>query len=596
MSFYNLIDECQLIERLEKGCEDVNSELLLRVVKQAMVHRIQTIVDLAQACRAYALPKPQWVDALLAGGYELEKYSVEVAIRLTEICLELIPDDPAIWFSYAYFGSGHADHQIAIDAAYAFKNKSTTPYWQVRADYAVVRELIRAGYAHRAAAMVDELKASLSCHLQEDMQNNEANGRNFNSLIAIPGILQYLQDCPEDTRSLQNQIAAKVQSAIDAQNQPLPSHLEHKQQPTKKLKIGYIGHTLRTHSVGWLCRWLLQHHDHEQFHITSYCVGQQTEELFTKTWFIKPSDACFALPNDIEVVTQKIREDEIDILVDLDSMTFPSTCIIMAARSAPVQVTWLGFDACGLPAIDYFIADSLVLPQEAEAYYQEKIWRLPQTYIAVDGFEVGVPDISRDSLNIPADAVVYYSSQTGSKRNPDNIYQQMQILKAVPNSFLLVKGSGDPSVIQKMFSEIAEDVGISLERIRFLKRAPDEFVHRANMRIADIVLDTYPYTGATTTLEALWMGMPVVTRVGQQFAARNSYAFMTNAGISDGIAHSEQEYVEWGTRFGLERDLRHKVMWQLQQSRKTSPLWDAQGFTRQMEKAYQQMWQAYCRS
>ena len=108
-----------------------------------------------------------------------------------------------------------------------------------------------------------------------------------------------------------------------------------------------------------------------------------------------------------------------------------------------------------------------------------------------------------------------------------------------------------------------------------------------------MVLDTYPYNGATTTLEVLWMGIPLVTRVGEQFAARNSYTMMMNAGITEGIAWTDEEYVEWGVRLGKDAALRQQISWKLQQSRQTAPLWNAKQFTHEMEKAYEQMWVKY---
>ncbi len=111
--------------------------------------------------------------------------------------------------------------------------------------------------------------------------------------------------------------------------------------------------------------------------------------------------------------------------------------------------------------------------------------------------------------------------------------------------------------------------------------------------IADVVLDTYPYNGATTTLETLWMGIPLVTRVGEQFAARNSYTMMMNAGITEGIAWTDEEYIEWGIRLGKDTKLRQEVAWKLRQSRQTAPLWNGKQFTREMEKAYEQMWANY---
>ncbi|MFM6228510.1 MAG: hypothetical protein ACKPCQ_15540, partial [Dolichospermum sp.] len=290
----------------------------------------------------------------------------------------------------------------------------------------------------------------------------------------------------------------------------------------------------------------------------------------------------------------KINEDEIDILVDLDSLTSYSNCAILALKPAPIQVSWLGYDATGFPTVDYFIADNYVLPASAQNDYTEKIWRLPQNYIGIDGFTVGTPTISRESLDIPNDGIIYFSSQTGLKRNPDNIRLQMQIIKQVPNSYFLLKSyRSNHENLRDFIAPIAQAEGLDLECFRFLPTALTEIEHRANLAIADIVLDTYPYNGATTTLETLWMGVPIVTRVGEQFAARNSYTMMMNAGITEGIAWSDEEYVEWGVRLGKDEKLRQEVVWKLRKSRQISPLWNGKKFAREMENAYRQMWQRY---
>ncbi|MHC5828906.1 MAG: O-linked N-acetylglucosamine transferase family protein, partial [Nostoc sp.] len=134
-----------------------------------------------------------------------------------------------------------------------------------------------------------------------------------------------------------------------------------------------------------------------------------------------------------------------------------------------------------------------------------------QTYIAVDGFEVGVPTVRRDELDIPMDAVVYLSAQRGYKRHPQTTRWQMQIIKQVPNSYFLIKGLAEEETIKRFFYQIAEEEGVDCSRLRFLPMVHSEAVHRANLGIADVVLDTFPYNGATTTLETLWMGIPLVT-------------------------------------------------------------------------------------
>jgi predicted O-linked N-acetylglucosamine transferase (SPINDLY family) len=169
----------------------------------------------------------------------------------------------------------------------------------------------------------------------------------------------------------------------------------------------------------------------------------------------------------------------------------------------------------------------------------------------------------------------------------------MQIIKAVPNSYFLIKGLGDQKALKEFFEEIAIAENVDPSRLRFLPITNTESEHRANLAIADIVLDTFPYNGATTTMETLWMCIPIVTKVGEQFAARNSYTMMMNAGISEGIAWTDAEYVEWGIRLGTDAALREDIATRLKASRQTSPLWNGEKFAREMENAYQQMWQQY---
>ncbi|CAN1213017.1 O-linked N-acetylglucosamine transferase, SPINDLY family protein [Tumidithrix helvetica PCC 7403] len=437
----------------------------------------------------------------------------------------------------------------------------------------------------------------------------EANPTNLTKSIAqrlsiVSYFAPYLQDTPQQNRQIHNQVAQLCAANLQALHHERVTNYGLKQKERKrtftiarKLKIGYLSHCLNQHSVGWLARSLFQYHDRDRFLVHAYfAVYKQTDDPL-QNWYVDHVDKAYRAGVDGSLssleTADRIHQDEIDILIDLDSMTLDINCETLALKPAPVQATWLGWDASGCPAIDYFITDPYVLPQSAQAYYSEKIWRLPHTFIGLDGFEVAVPTLRRDSLNIPTDAVIYLSTQGGFKRNPKMIRLQMQILKAVPNSYFLVKGLADRAAIGHIFSQIAEAEGVSCDRLRFLSAQPTEAIHRANLSIADVVLDTYPYNGATTTLETLWMGIPIVTKVGEQFSARNSYSMMMNAGIEEGIARTDAEYVDWGIRLGTDLQLRQQVAWKLRQSRHSSPLWNGKSFAQAMETAYAQMWEKY---
>lgn len=453
-------------------------------------------------------------------------------------------------------------------------------------------------YPEKAVQIYQEYKQLLS-----DLVNNQTESKSLIDILAIGHFFLYMEDNPHENRLIRNRLAALCQKMIWKEyskeiniyqqrfHSPRPALSE------RPLRIGYVSECFISHSVGYLAWWLLKYHNRQEFDIHLYSLRENIYDPQQQAYKNEFGDHFHQLCPPIVTVTDKIHQDEIDILVDLDSITAYSNCAILALKPAPIQVSWLGYDGTGFPTVDYFIADNYVLPASAQDDYTEKIWRLPQNYIGIDGFTVGTPTISRESLDIPNDGIIYFSSQTGLKRNPDNIRLQMQIIKQVPNSYFLLKSfRSNHEDLQNFIAPLAEAEGLDLECFRFLPTAPTEMEHRANLAIADIVLDTYPYNGATTTLETLWMGVPIVTRVGEQFAARNSYTMMMNAGITEGIAWSDEEYVEWGVKLGKDEKLRQEIVWKLRKSRQTSPLWNGKKFAREMENAYLQMWQRYIHS
>ncbi len=515
----------------------------------------------------------------------------EFAAKLGEICQRLEPENLSVLKLLASIYSGCSIYDLSKATAQKYYQLAPGISEKLFASYLLQKAYLGAGESHGNLERVAEYRELLTEIIQ--LSPRDLNPSQRQGMMVSSFFLPYTEDNPRINKPLQNQLATLFQNNVDVlAYEPELGELS----PPKKvgcLRIGYVGSTMKMHSVGWLCRWLISHYDRESFQTFAYFLTTNQDDEFNHQWFRDKVDVSYHFDGQPDLVIAQIKADCIDILIDLDSLTLDFTCLIMASKPAPIQVSWLGWDSTGIPAVDYFIADPYVLPNGAQDYYQEKIWRLPNTYLAVDGFEVGVPTLRREDLNIPIDAVVYLCSQTGYKRHPDNIRCQMKILKAVPNSYFLIKGKGDAEIIQNLFGKMAEEEGISLDRLRFLERDRDEYTHRANLAIADIVLDTFPYNGATTTLETLWMGIPLVTQVGEQFAARNSYTFMMNAGITEGIAWSEQEYIDWGIKLGLDRELRWQIKGKLHDSRATAPVWNAKQFTLDMEQAYRQMWAKY---
>ncbi|MFM2304599.1 MAG: hypothetical protein RLZZ135_2011 [Cyanobacteriota bacterium] len=510
------------------------------------------------------------------------------SMELLESCRELEPKNDVLLQVLCRLNCKLGEHKKATDLSFLIYNMSNGLGNQIIANANIVRTLLNAGDWHNLLPIVDRHYQLLETFISK--QPSISVPHIDLRLMVAASFFPYIADRPDYYRSLQNQISRTYLDFNHPQiiDREIIAAALPKQ--TGVLRIGYLGSTLRSHSVGWLSRWLWQYHERDRFQVFTYCINQNPDDRVYQKWFRDRSDVAYCFGSNADEIAAQIRADKVDILIDLESLTLDTTCQVLAAKPAPVQISWLGWDATGLPTVDYFIADRYVLPDNAQDYYQEKIWRLPQSYVAVDGFEVGTPTISREDLKIPADCVIYWSGQRGYKRHPQTIKLQMQILRSVPDSYLLIKGESDRAIVEELFGNIATEIGVNIDRLRFLNTVADEYTHRANLAIADIVLDTFPYNGATTTLETLWMGIPMVTQVGQQFAARNSYTFMINAGITEGIAWTEEEYVDWGVKLGLDRDLRMQVREKLRSGRQTAPVWNAKQFTLDMEQAYQEMW------
>lgn len=584
------LEDLNIIQLLEQSSENIDAELLLQVLTQVLSFPSLEVLSFAKVSSKH-LNEETFVTTLskIAASRAYDFGQGNYASELIKLCLDLKPDNLILLDQLFWFQIIDKNYTDALETAEQFFNQVTRTDLKYFANYKILLVLLNQGewlkidaIAQRHRMLIQELLKTNLTELHPLMKEG---------VIGFTMPFLYLQDQPSETRQIQNQISHLfVQKLLTENNYSAPSFS--KKTHFNPLKIGYLGNTFRRHSVGWLCRWLMKYHDKNSFKIYLYGINQPEDSL-TQTWFYPNCEQFRHLGRNPQLIAEQIRADEIDILVDLDSLTSNITSQVMSFKPAPIQVTWLGMDASGIPTIDYFIADPYVLPENAQNYYSEKIWRLNQTYLAIDGFEFGTPTLRREDLEIPEKAIIYLTVQSGLKRNPETIRLQLEILKVVPNSYLLIKGFANERSIQSLFSNLAQEIGVDVSKLRFLPQDPDEETHRANLQIADVVLDTYPYNGATTTLEVLWMGLPLVTRVGEQFAARNSYTFLKNAGIEEGIAYTDEAYIKWGIQFGTNQQLRNEIASKLKKSRLTSPLWNAKKFTQEIEQTYQKMWQIY---
>jgi predicted O-linked N-acetylglucosamine transferase (SPINDLY family) len=594
-----------LIEALiEQATSSIISDTLLFDVLQkylavAIAHPIT--IDFVRAVLPYVTDRRAFVDLVSAQADvigHVRNYA-QLASELIAILLDYFPADFELLLADFIFKQKQDDDASSLAAAQKTVAVASTIVEKITASRAVIQALLSSGQQDAAfKQQCDRHNEMLQDLLkQQPILDLPASYRMMTSLMHMP----YIEDAPAQNRVLQNQIMALCETSIQQHHQVIydryqATHLEKKSpggKTDRPLKVGYICRYFYQHSVGWLARWLLKNHNPKNVELYVYIINPQSTPDYVQQQYRELPANIRGCPLDAVQIATTIHQDDLDILVELDSLTCQVTCEVMAIKPAPIQVSWLGWDAVGMSSIDYFIADPYVLPDDAQDYYVEKIVQLPQTYIAVEGFEIGIPTLHRQQLGIPADAIVYLSAQRGYKRHPEMMRHQMEILQQVPNSYLLIKGLADQAVIQSLFSDLAASMAIDASRLRFLPIVDSEEVHRANLAIADVILDTYPYNGATTTLEALWLERPLVTQVGEQFAARNSYTMLKNVGVEIGIAWSAAEYVEWGVKLGIDESLRQRVSQQLKEAKRSAPLWKTKLFTEQVETAYRKMWLDY---
>ncbi|KAB0242371.1 O-linked N-acetylglucosamine transferase, SPINDLY family protein [Microcystis aeruginosa EAWAG127a] len=588
------LQEWQILELITQG--SVNSQLLERVVIAVIPYAHEYTIELVRLSLPYLGNSPELLNHVITVTryFAFEKYQPIYSVDLAEAFLPLYPGNLYLIANLFWFYVSVPNYPRGIHLIKEFKDKSQTIDLKMFSQSLLFSGSLRASKWSDIPSVCQEYKHLIKEFLEKKPQDIHPLVRE--ALLTVMNPIFYYEDNPKENRPLLNQIGSFFQETykemLGFQEEKFDKPKQYN--PDKKLKIGYIAQTLKRHPVGLLSRWTINYHNREQFDIHLYMVSQSVDEI-TKQWFSNPLNKIYYATADSLATYRKIKEDNIDILVDLDSGTGSMVVQVIALKPAPIQVNWLGFDGCGLPAVDYLLADPYVLPENAQEYYQEKIWCLPDAFVAVDGFEIDIPTLRREDLDIDNDAIIYLSSQTAIKRNPAMIRLQMQIIKSVPNSYFLIQGLADDNSLWDLLCQIAAEVGVETNRIKMLPLYQTE-TYRANLAIADVVLDTYPFNGGTTTLETLWMGIPLVVKVGQQWSSRNGYTLMMNAGITEGIAWSDEEYVQWGIKLGLDKNLREEVRWKLRKSRHTSPLWNTKQFTRNLETAYRQMWNIYCQS
>ena len=364
--------------------------------------------------------------------------------------------------------------------------------------------------------------------------------------------------------------------------------------PERRLRIGYISPDFRTHSVSYFFEPLLSAFDRRAVEV--FCYADVVRPDRTTGRLRSLADvwrSVVGMRND--EITEQIRRDGIDILVDLSGHTSQNRLMIFAMKPAPVQVTWLGYpNTTGLTAIDYRITDLVADPETDDRYYTEALVRLPEGFLCY-GSPLDAPAVSRPSPAAVDGRVTFGSFNNLAKVTKSVVRTWARILAAVPDSRMLVKqvymseeGAGEELLA------LFEAEGIDPERVEIRSRIPSKQKHLALYGKVDVALDPFPYNGTTTTCEALWMGVPVVTLRGDRHSGRVGASLLERVGLSDLVADDPEGYVEIAANLGRDTARLNRLRENLRDRMRDSSLCDADGFARHMETAFREMWRRWC--
>ncbi|MCT7970696.1 tetratricopeptide repeat protein [Laspinema olomoucense] len=541
--------------------------------------------------------------ALLQQGHQHQQLSgsawqevVDCFLQAIALDPDLIPAHHALFYLIRSRDPFGIDFDSLRQAAEDYLSRAQGPTKRLAA-LPYLSLCLHGGYSELA----QETFLTLETQLQSDLDRLD-----LDSIALLYSRLMFsqphLRDDARTNLTLAKLLGAKNQARLNQQliSSPHPPTLPHLPHPPTlpHLKIGFLSPHFRRHSIGWCSADIIRELSALSAEIYLYVTQVQARDDKTAefealaTQFYQPQSATFETAK--SDIFEQICQDQIDILVDLDSVTCSEQLEILYHQPAPICLSWLGFDAPFLSSAHYFLGDRHTHPPGIEADYIEQLIRMPDSFVAVSGFkrQSVEREVVRLSLGINWQQIAYLCVAPGKKLNRELVLAQIEILKQVPNSVLIHKGEGERSAIGQLYQQACAELGVPNNRVILISRTQTEEQHRTIYECADILLDSYPYNGGTHTLEALWFNLPLVTRVGELCLARMGYSFLNTLGIESGIARSWEEYIEWGIRLGHEvkirQDIRHQLI-RSKQPQHLSHLWNPAKFAQDMYGIFEEL-------
>lgn len=516
--------------------------------------------------RALSL-KPDLAQAWLGRGnvaWALKRY--EEALAAFDRALSIKPDTEGAWI-----GRGNVFTELKrYDAAFAAYDKALS----IRADLEGIEGLRL--HAKMNLCIWDDLEDEIS-HLIAGIRAGKAN--------SSPFVLLSLTDSPDDhLRCAKAWVAARLPQA--SRTNARREVYEH-----DRIRVGYVSPDFRQHPVAYLTAAIFENHDASRFETYAFSIGPDDGSDLRKRLERSFHRFVDCQRMDDGEVLKAIKDAQIDILVDLAGHTQNARLSLFASSPAPISVNYLGFaGTLGSEQLSqYIIADHVVLPDPAARFFEEKVVRLPGSFMPRDDrgatTDGATPD--RADQGLRHDWTVFCCFNNAYKINRSVFGCWMHILRSVDRSVLWL--SGMEEIARSNLRKEAKELGVDPDRLVFARHVSSYSDHLARHRLADLFLDTLPYNAHTTASDALWAGLPVVTQIGNGFAGRVAASLLDAVGLPELIARTREEYEALAIDLALNRQKLQGIRERLQQSRSTAPLFDAARYTRHLEAAYEAM-------
>ncbi len=411
-----------------------------------------------------------------------------------------------------------------------------------------------------------------------ELQHEIHRGLQDNREVILP--FHALQLSDPDAQQRATKIWSSAQYNVEADALPA--------QPAsgRPLRVGYFSADFRNHAVMALMAGVFEGHDRSLIEPLAFAFGSPVRDAMRAR-----AEAAFGRVTDIGALPESdalrlARDAQLDIAVDLTGHTQDGRPGLFARRVAPVQINYLGFTgSMAMPAYDYLIADETCIPAEARQHYSEKIVWLPDSYQPNDRRRPSPePRLTRQQCGLPEDAFVFCCFNNSYKIAPDVFALWVEILRRAPSSVLWLFIDNAPAEANLRAAFAAS--GLAPERLVIARRTPMLEDHLSRYLHADLFLDTSPYNAHTTASDALWCGVPVLTRIGDTFAARVAASLLKAAGLSELITRTPEAYTDLAVALAADRARHAELKQRLIAGRDTCPLFDTARFTRNLEAAF----------